>query len=139
MGYGVTNSPRVPENAACVDSTIPYFPGIYHMMPPQLKSRRLSNQFLSCSPYKNKLISQPKSQRKSRPPSCVDDDLDGSQAYLTSQNTVVFPGDESNDDTVDVLESLEKIPEAAHYLSTSDKLLRGSEKNGRRYTTVQGC
>jgi len=61
--------------------------------------------FLSCSPNENMLISQPKSQKKSRPHSYVDDDLDGSQAYLTSQNTVVFPGDESNHDTVDVLGS----------------------------------
>eukprot|EP00579_Thalassiosira_antarctica_P002666 CAMPEP_0201876566 /NCGR_PEP_ID=MMETSP0902-20130614/8217_1 /ASSEMBLY_ACC=CAM_ASM_000551 /TAXON_ID=420261 /ORGANISM="Thalassiosira antarctica, Strain CCMP982" /LENGTH=377 /DNA_ID=CAMNT_0048403841 /DNA_START=117 /DNA_END=1250 /DNA_ORIENTATION=+ len=61
--------------------------------------------FLSCSPNENMLISQPKSQKKSRPHSYVDDDLDGSQAYLTSQNTVVFPGDESNHDTVDMLGS----------------------------------
>ena len=43
--------------------------------------------------------SQPESQKKlvSRHRSYVDNDLDGSQAYLSTQNTVTFPGDKSED------------------------------------------
>jgi len=64
--------------------------------------------FLSCSPSEKVIISQPKSQRRPRCRSYVDDDLDGSQRYLNEQNTVAFPGDEPKDDTMDVFRPLGK-------------------------------